>query len=75
VGKPEDMRPLAVPRRRWKDNIRIDLQEVGWGKDWIDTAQMVGSCDYGNGPQNTGNCLTNQGLVRFLRKTLPHLVS
>ena len=75
MGKPEDMRQLAVPRRRWKDNIRIDLQEVGWGKDWIDTAQMVGSCDYGNGPQNTGNCLTNQGLVRFLRKTLPHLVS
>jgi len=75
VGKPEEIRPLAIPRPRWADNIRIVLQEVAWGMDWIDTAQMVGSCEYGNGPQNTGNCLNNQGLVRFSRRTLPHLVS
>jgi hypothetical protein len=31
VGKPEGKRPLGKPRRRWKDNIRMDLQEVGWG--------------------------------------------
>ena len=31
VGKPEGMRPLGRPRRRWEDNIRIDLQEVGCG--------------------------------------------
>jgi len=34
--------------------------------DSIDTAQMVASCEYGSGPQNAGNCLTNQGLVRCL---------
>jgi hypothetical protein len=31
VGKPEGKRPLRRPRRRWFDNIRIDLVEVGWG--------------------------------------------
>jgi hypothetical protein len=36
VGKPEGKRPLGKPRRRLKDNIRIDLQEVGCGgMDWI----------------------------------------
>jgi hypothetical protein len=31
VGKPEGKRPLEIPRRRWLDNIRMDLVEVGWG--------------------------------------------
>jgi hypothetical protein len=31
VGKPEGMRPLGRPRLRWEDNIKMDLQEVGWG--------------------------------------------
>jgi hypothetical protein len=31
VGKPEEKRPLGRPRRRWVDNIRMDLGEVGWG--------------------------------------------
>ena len=31
VGKPEGKRPVERPRRRWKDNININLQEVGWG--------------------------------------------
>jgi hypothetical protein len=36
VGKPEGKRPLGRPRRRWVDNIRIDLGEVGWvDVDWI----------------------------------------
>ena len=40
VGKPEGRRPLGRPRRRWVDNIRIDLQEVGCGyMDWIGLAQ------------------------------------
>jgi hypothetical protein len=30
VGKPEGKRPLGRPRRRWEDNIKMDLQEVGW---------------------------------------------
>jgi hypothetical protein len=40
VGKPEERRPLGKPRRRWLDNIRMDLVEVGWGDvDWIGLAQ------------------------------------
>ena len=40
VGKPEGKRPLWRPRRRWEDNIRMDLQEVGLGyEDWIGLAQ------------------------------------
>jgi hypothetical protein len=40
VGKPEGRRPLGRPRRRWLDNIRTDLVEVGWGDvDWIGLAQ------------------------------------
>jgi hypothetical protein len=31
VGKPEGKRPLGRPKRRWVDNIRMDLGEVGWG--------------------------------------------
>jgi hypothetical protein len=40
VGKPEEKRPLGRPRRRWVDNIRMDLGEMGWGDvDWIGLAQ------------------------------------
>jgi hypothetical protein len=40
VGELEGRRPLERPRRRWEDNIKIDLREVGWGcVDWIDLAQ------------------------------------
>jgi hypothetical protein len=40
VGKPEGRRPLGRPRRRWVDNIRVDLGEVVWGDvDWIDLAK------------------------------------
>jgi hypothetical protein len=40
VGKPEGKRPLGRPRRRWVDNMKIDLREIGWvGMDWIDLAQ------------------------------------
>jgi hypothetical protein len=36
VGKPEGKRPLIRPRRRWEDNIRMDLREIGWeGVDWM----------------------------------------
>ena len=39
VGKPEVKRPLGGPRRRWEDNIKMYLQEVGCGgMDWIDLA-------------------------------------
>jgi hypothetical protein len=40
VGKPEGARPLGRTRRRWEDNIKTDLQEVGCGgMDWIELAQ------------------------------------
>ena len=40
VGKPEGKRPLGRPRRRWEDNIKVDLQEVGRGcGDWMELAQ------------------------------------
>jgi hypothetical protein len=40
VGKPEGKRPLGRPRRRWEDNIKMDLQEVGCGgEDWIGLAK------------------------------------
>ena len=35
VGKPEGKSPLGKPRRRWEDNIKMDLQEVGGGGDWM----------------------------------------
>ena len=40
VGKPEGKRPLGRPRRRWEDNIKMDLQEVEGGcGDWMELAQ------------------------------------
>ena len=40
VGKPEGKRPLGRPRRRWEDNIKMHLQEVGGGcGDWMELAQ------------------------------------
>jgi len=40
VGKPEGKRSLGRPRRRWEDNIKMDLQEVGGGcRDWMELAQ------------------------------------
>jgi hypothetical protein len=40
VGKPEGKRPLGRPRRRWVNNIKIDLIKIGWdGMDWIDLVQ------------------------------------
>jgi hypothetical protein len=40
VGKRDGKRPLGRPRRRWLDNIRMDLGEVGWGDvDWIGLSQ------------------------------------
>jgi hypothetical protein len=39
VGKPEGKGPLGTPMRRWEDNIKMDLQEVGCGSmDWIELA-------------------------------------
>jgi hypothetical protein len=54
VGKPEGKRPLGRPRRRWVDNIKMDLQEVGgrglWGLDGVGSGwgEVAGTCEYGN---------------------------
>jgi hypothetical protein len=40
VGKPEGKKPLGRPTRRWEDNIKMDLREIGWdGMDWTGLAQ------------------------------------
>ena len=39
VGKPEGKRPLGRPRRRWEDKVKMDLQEVGGGGDWMELDQ------------------------------------
>ena len=59
VGKPERKRPLGRPRRRWVDNIRMDLQEVGCGYvDWIGLAQaqVADACVCGNEPSGSIKC-------------------
>jgi len=83
VGKPEGKRPQGRHRRRWVDNIRMDLQEVGCGyMDWIGLAQdrdrwrtvlsavmnLRVSC-------NAGNFMTSCKPVSFSRRTLHHGVS
>ena len=62
MGKPEGKRPLGRPRRRWEDNIKMDLQEVGGGfGDWMELAEdrdrwraLVST-----GSKNAGNFLTS----------------
>jgi hypothetical protein len=57
VGTPEGKRPLRRPRRRWEDNIRMDLQEMGCGgMDWIGLAQdrqVASNCESGNKPSGS----------------------
>jgi hypothetical protein len=43
VGKAEGKIPLRRPRRRWEDNIKMDIRDIGWGSmDWIDLTQDRG---------------------------------
>ena len=57
VGKSEGKRPPGRPRRRWVDNIRMDLQEVGCGyMDWIGLAQVADGCECGNEPLGSVKC-------------------
>jgi len=83
VGKPEGKRTLGRPRRRWVDNIRMDLQEVGCGYvDWIGLAQdrdrwwtLVSAVMNLRVPWNAGNFLTNCKPVSCSRRTLHHGLS
>jgi hypothetical protein len=58
VGKPGGKRPLGRPRRRWRDGIRMDLREIGWGcrVDPVGSGfgPMAGSCEYGDEPAGSG---------------------
>jgi len=80
VGKPEGRRPLGRPRRRWVDNIRKDLQEVGCGHmDWIGLAQdrnrwrvLVSAVMNLWVPWNARNFLTSCTPVSCSRRTLHH---
>jgi len=61
VGKPDGKRPLGRPRRRWEDNIKMNLQEVGCGgMDWIELAQdrdrWWGTCECGNESSSSKKC-------------------
>jgi hypothetical protein len=61
VGKPEGKRPLGRPRRRWIDNIRMDLGEMGWcDVDWIalakDRNKLESSCEFGIEPSGSMKC-------------------
>jgi hypothetical protein len=67
VGRPEGRRPLGRPRRRWEDNIKMDLEEVGWvGMDWFEMPQdrdrwrdLVNAVMNLRVPQNVGNFLSS----------------
>jgi hypothetical protein len=60
VRKPKGKRPLGRPRRRWEDNIKADIQEVGCGvMDWTELAQnrqVAGTCECGNEPSGSIKC-------------------
>ena len=83
MRKPEGKRPLGRPRRRWVDNIKMDLQEVGCGyMDCIGLAQdrdrwrtLVSAVMNLRDPQNARNFLTSCKPFSFSRRTLHHGVS
>jgi hypothetical protein len=61
VEKPKGKRPLGRPRRRWVDNVRMDLGEVGWGDmDWIGLAKDRNRwrvfCEFGIEPSGSMKC-------------------
>jgi hypothetical protein len=70
VGKPEGKRPLGRPRRRWVDNIKMDLREVWWdGRDWIYLAQ---DRDRWRAYVNAGKFSSSCTIGGFSRRTRLH---
>jgi hypothetical protein len=80
VGNPEGKRPLGRPRRRWVDNIKVDLREIGWiGMDWIDLAQdrdqwraLVNAAMNLWVPYNAGKFLSGCTIGSFSRRAQLH---
>jgi hypothetical protein len=77
VGKPEGKRPLGKPKRRWVDNIKMDLR-IGWC-DWIDLVQernqwraLVNTVMNLRVPQNVGNFLSSCTTGGFSRRAQVH---
>jgi hypothetical protein len=72
VGKPERKRPLGRPRRRWVDNIKMDLRKTGRdGMDWIDLAQdraVVNTEMNFRVPYNGGKFLSSRTIGCFSRR-------
>jgi hypothetical protein len=76
VGKPEEKRALGRPRRRWVDNTKVDLREIGWdGMEWIDLAQnrdqwraLVNTAMNLRVPQNGGKLLNSNKIGGFSRR-------
>jgi hypothetical protein len=58
VGKPEGRRPLGRPKRRWVDNIRMNLGEVGWG-DVEGKEQVESFCEFGIESSGSVKCWEN----------------
>ena len=80
IGKPEGKRPLGRPRRRWEDNIKMDLQEVEGGcGDWMELVQdrdrwqaLVSMAKNLRVPKMRGISLLAAEPVSFSRRTLLH---
>jgi hypothetical protein len=80
VGKPEGKRLLGRPRRRWEDNIRMDIREIEWGNvDWIDRAldrdqwrALVNTVMNLRVPQNVGKLLSSCATGGFSRGARLH---
>ena len=80
VAKPEEKRKRGRTRHRWEDNIKTDLQQVGWGMDWVDVGQdrdrwraFINAIMNLRVPYNAGY-VTSWGRTSFSR-TLLHGVS
>ena len=58
VKNPDGKRPLGRPRHRWEENIKMDLQEVGYGLDRAGSGkgQVAGTCECGNEPSGSIKC-------------------
>jgi hypothetical protein len=58
VGRPEGERPLGSPRLKWQDDIKMDLQEMGWGgMDWIGVVQDTGIWAVVNAVMELSGCI------------------